>query len=135
VCRLVPGTDQVQRALLHFELHAVSCFLHRPLAATLKVQPPTGQIPESTMLVAEPVRFGAGGTIGCMAWCYFAYTTVLSADSVCVCFGGAAWMDTRSLLTPNVLISESSCVCFGGHNKCNGFKKAKKNETRSISVR
>jgi hypothetical protein len=35
----------MHRALLHFELQALSCFLHRTLTNTLKVQPPTGQTP------------------------------------------------------------------------------------------
>jgi hypothetical protein len=52
--------------------------------------------PESTMLVAKPVCFGGGGTIGCMA-SFESGSTVLLAESPNVWVGGAAWMPAHTL--------------------------------------
>ena len=69
--------------------------------------------PKCTVLVAEPVRDGGGGTIGCMAT-FESGSTVLLAESSCVCFGGAARMDAHRPCTTTVLGAKSSCVYFGG---------------------
>jgi len=52
--------------------------------------------PKCTVLVAEPVRDCGGRTIGCVA-SFECGATVLAAESSCLCFGGAAWMDAHSL--------------------------------------
>jgi hypothetical protein len=70
--------------------------------------------PECTVLGAEPVRFCGGGTIGCLA-SFESGSTVLLAESSCVCFVGAAWMYThRSWSTATVFVAESTCVRAGG---------------------
>ena len=53
--------------------------------------------PKCTVLVAEPMLFCWGGTIWCLASFEFVAAAVLDAESSCVFFGGAAWMDAHSL--------------------------------------
>jgi hypothetical protein len=69
--------------------------------------------PKCTVLEAEAVRFCGGGAIGCLA-SFECGSTVLEAESSCVYSGGAAWMHTQTLVTPTMLDAESACLCFGG---------------------
>ena len=52
--------------------------------------------PKCTVLEAESVRDCGGGAIGCVA-SFECGSTVFEAESSCLCFGGAAWMDAHSL--------------------------------------
>ena len=69
--------------------------------------------PKCTVLEAEPVCDCGGGATGCLA-SFESGSTVLLAESAHVCFGGAAWMHAHSPCTPTVLDAESTYACFGG---------------------
>jgi hypothetical protein len=100
---------------VYLELKRSSCFLHHPLTWTLEVQPGSGHTPSAPCLKQSPCAIAeVGQSGGSVASFEFVVAAVLDAESFCVCFGGAAWMDAHSLCTPTMLATESSCVCVGG---------------------
>jgi hypothetical protein len=74
--------------------------------------------PKCTVLVAEPVRFCGGGTIGCVA-SFESGPTVLLAKSACGCFCGTTKANARGLCVKHGGSSKGVCVYPGCTTKAN----------------